>query len=89
MAKFAGVRKQNIPNEQRVDTRRWGDRMTASWSSPDGAFVLAAILIGITFALLFIPGAPILAIIPMFVLARKFLYPKNVCTTDHSGYQSI
>lgn len=77
MAKFAGVRKQNIPNEQRVDTRRWGDRMTASWSSPDGAFVLAAILIGITFALLFIPGAPILAIIPMFVLARKFLYPKK------------
>jgi len=77
MAKYAGVRKQNIPNEQRVDTRRWGDKMAESWSTPDGAFILSAIMLGIVFVLLFIPGGPLLSIIPIAVLSKKFLYPKD------------
>lgn len=77
MAKYAGVRKQNIPNEQRVDTRRWGDRMAESWSTPDGAFILTAVLLAVVFGLLFIPGGPVLSLIPIAVLSKKFLYPKK------------
>ena len=77
MAKYAGVRKQNIPNEQRVDTRRWGDRVSESWSTPDGSFILTAILLAVVFVLLFIPGGPVLSIIPIAVLSKKFLYPKK------------
>lgn len=77
MAKYAGVRKQNIPNEQRVDTRRWGDRMAESWSSPDGALILTGVLVAVVFGLLFIPGGPVLSFIPILVLSKKFLYPKK------------
>lgn len=77
MPRFAGVRENNIPNEQRVDTRRWGDRMASEWSAPDGATILGLILTAINIVLLAIPLGPILASIPTLILSRKFLDPKG------------
>lgn len=77
MPRYAGVKKSSIPNEQRVDTRRWGDKMADAWSQPDGAYVLAGIMAGINLAVMALPAGPVLSSLPTAILSKKFLNPKE------------
>lgn len=77
MPRYAGVKKSSIPNEQRVDTRRWGDKMADAWSNPDGALVLAGVLAAVNFFILLIPAGPLLSLLPTAILSKKFLDPKT------------
>lgn len=77
MPRYQGARKDNIPVDQRIDTRRWSVRKADEWANPDEAFLLNMALVGINFVSLIIPIAPILSLIPTTLLSKNFLRPKE------------
>ena len=78
MPKHGGASANNIPTEQRVDTRRLTLKLADSWSSPDGAVMLLYYLWFFVSVLLVLPLGAFLSFIPTKLLYRKFLNPLNV-----------
>ena len=77
MPRYQGARKDNIPVDQRIDTRRWSVRKAEEWANPDEAFMLNMALVGINLISVIIPVAPILSLIPTNLLSKNFLHPKE------------
>ena len=77
MPRYQGARKDNIPVDQRIDTRRWSVRKAEEWANPDEAFMLNMALVGINIISVIIPVAPILSLLPTNLLSKNFLRPKE------------
>lgn len=78
MPSYSGAVKKNTPTEQRVDTRRLSLRLAENWATPDGGYMLALYLAGGILLTLLLPIFCLLYFIPVKLLSKNFLTPKEV-----------